>query len=57
MLILWGSADGFFDAAAQDRLKAALPKARFTTFAGAGHNIMWEQPKAVADAIADFLLP
>jgi len=56
VLILWGSADGFFDAAAQDRLKAALPKARFMAFAGAGHNIMWEQPKAVADAIADFLL-
>lgn len=54
-LILWGDKDGFFDAAAQERVKAALPSARHETFAGFGHNMFWEAPEKVGAMITDFL--
>lgn len=55
VLILWGSADGFFDADAQKTLRAALPQAKFVRFENVGHNIMWEQPENVAQEILSFL--
>ncbi len=57
VLILWGDQDGLFDAATQDRLRAALPAARFETFAGYGHNMFWETPETVAGILNDFLQP
>jgi pimeloyl-ACP methyl ester carboxylesterase len=57
VLILWGDQDGLFDAATQDRLRAALPSARFETFAGYGHNMFWETPESVAGVLKDFLQP
>ena len=54
-LILWGDQDGLFDASHQERLRAALPAARFETFAGYGHNMFWETPERVGATIETFL--
>jgi pimeloyl-ACP methyl ester carboxylesterase len=54
VLILWGREDPLFGASDQDELRRALPQARFVTLQ-TGHNVMWEQPKPVADALLEFL--
>ncbi len=51
-LILWGDQDALFGAAEQEALRAALPQARFVTFAGLGHNMFWEQPRQAGEMIA-----
>lgn len=53
--IFWGDKDALFDAAAQDRLRAALPRADFHQFPGLGHNFFWEQPASAARLIATTL--
>jgi pimeloyl-ACP methyl ester carboxylesterase len=57
VLILWGDQDGLFDAVSQERLRTALPAARFETFEGYGHNMFWETPEGVAGILTDFLQP
>lgn len=54
-LVLWGDQDQLFDAAHQERLHAALPAAKYRTFAGFGHNMFWETPVQVGDAIDAFI--
>lgn len=54
-LVLWGDQDGLFDASHQERLRAALPAARFETFAGYGHNMFWETPERVGATVGSFL--
>jgi pimeloyl-ACP methyl ester carboxylesterase len=54
-MILWGDKDSAFGPGAQAELRRALPDARFTAFAGQGHNLHWERPDAVAEAITAFL--
>jgi pimeloyl-ACP methyl ester carboxylesterase len=54
-LILWGDQDALFGAAEQEALRAALPDARFETFAGLGHNMFWEQPQVAGEMIAEFI--
>ena len=53
-LVLWGADDGIAPPAYGERLAAALPNARFTKIAGAGHHPQVEQPQQVADAILRF---
>ncbi len=54
-LILWGSADGFFDQAKQDALRELGPFAKFIAYEGNGHNLQWEIPEQMAkDCIAFF---
>lgn len=55
MMIVWGDQDQLFDATHQDALRAAYPKARFETFAKAGHNMFWEEPQRAAELINGFL--
>lgn len=55
VLILWGDQDSLFDAASQDKLKAAFPQAQYETFVGAGHNMFWEFPERAASVIETFL--
>ncbi|MBL8250201.1 MAG: alpha/beta hydrolase, partial [Candidatus Competibacter sp.] len=56
VLVIWGTLDALFSQADQDALLAALPPgAQFKPFANAGHNIHWEQPWAVANAIRLFI--
>lgn len=54
-LILWGDKDSLFDAASQDAVKAALPKAEHETYVGFGHNMFWETPETVGARITAFL--
>jgi pimeloyl-ACP methyl ester carboxylesterase len=54
-LILWGDQASLFDARSQERLQGSVPGARLETFAGLGHNLLWEDPEEVAAAIGDFL--
>jgi pimeloyl-ACP methyl ester carboxylesterase len=56
-LIVWGDKDGIFNEQTQNDLRAALPMAQFKAFAGLGHNLMWEKPVEVGEAIAGFLAP
>lgn len=44
-------------AAHQDRLRAALPEARFETFAGSSHSMCWETPETVGPLVSGFLAP
>lgn len=55
VLILWGDQDGLFGAESQERLRAALPGARFETFAGFGHNMFWEAPERAGALVSAFL--
>lgn len=50
--IFWGEKDALFDAATQERLRAALPRARFHEMKGLGHNFFWEQPGPAAALFA-----
>lgn len=54
-MILWGEHDPAFPAANQERLRAALPHAKFTRYDKAGHNVHWEMPARVAEDILRFL--
>jgi pimeloyl-ACP methyl ester carboxylesterase len=54
-LILWGENDQAFPAPNQDRLRRALPGARFREYARVGHNPHWEIPQEVAAEITGFL--
>jgi pimeloyl-ACP methyl ester carboxylesterase len=54
-LVIWGDQDPLFGAEAQAAVKAALPAARYETFAGFGHNMFWETPQATGELIAGFL--
>lgn len=55
VLILWGDQDGFFDAASQDAVRVAYPKAEYQAYPGFGHNMFWEIPDQVAARILPFL--
>lgn len=54
-LILWGSQDGFFNQAAQEALRQAIPQAEFIAYDGIGHNIQWEMPEKMAEDVLRFL--
>ncbi len=54
-LLIWGSKDPIFEEDVRQTLRAALPAARVKIFAGLGHNPFWEDPRAVAAVINDFL--
>ncbi|PZR00507.1 MAG: alpha/beta hydrolase [Cereibacter sphaeroides] len=54
-LILWGDQDGLFDAASQEAVKAAFPKAEYQAYPGFGHNMFWETPETVGARITGFL--
>ncbi len=54
-LIVWGGADGFFNAEVQGALKKAIPQAEFIAYSQAGHNIQWEIPEKMAADVRKFL--
>lgn len=54
-LVFWGDKDPLFDAEHQRGVHAALPAATYRTFAGFGHNMFWETPEQVGDAIDTFI--
>jgi pimeloyl-ACP methyl ester carboxylesterase len=54
-LVVWGVSDRLLPPAYAERWRELLPDARVVTVAEAGHMLPYEQPAAVADAIARFL--
>jgi pimeloyl-ACP methyl ester carboxylesterase len=54
-LLIWGELDPIFGEDARATLREALPAAQVKVFPGLGHNPFWEDPKAVAAVIDDFL--
>ena len=54
-LLIWGSKDPIMEEPARRTLREALPQAKVKVFEGLGHNPFWEDPRAVAQAINDFL--
>lgn len=55
VLILWGEKDEMFGAGHQAVLRNALPAAQLKSYAGLGHNLHWERPQDVAQAVGAFL--
>jgi pimeloyl-ACP methyl ester carboxylesterase len=53
-LILWGDQDTIMPAASQELLRRALTGAEHKLYEKAGHNLPWEQPEQVAQAIIGF---
>ncbi|MGH8974332.1 MAG: alpha/beta fold hydrolase [Acidimicrobiia bacterium] len=54
-LILWGDRDAFCPRTDQDALLAAIPAARLTVYAGAGHALHWEEPERYAADVATYV--
>lgn len=54
-LMLWGDKDPIFGPADRCALIQALPKAQVKIFHNLGHNMFWEDPKAVAKIVNGFL--
>lgn len=54
-LVLWGERDGWLTPDVGDRLAAAVPGARRRTVPDAGHFLPEDAPRAVADALLEFL--
>jgi pimeloyl-ACP methyl ester carboxylesterase len=53
-LLVWGERDAFSPRSAQDGLVAAIPGARLSVYAGAGHAMHWEEPARFAAELAAF---
>ena len=53
-LVVWGERDAFSPRRAQDGLLAAIPGARLSVYAGAGHAMHWEEPARFAAELAVF---
>jgi pimeloyl-ACP methyl ester carboxylesterase len=56
-LLIWGSADPIMEPPVRRTLRRALPHAKVVIFPGLGHNPFWEDPRACAAVIDDFLAP
>lgn len=54
-LLIWGGRDTVFGAAGPEALRAGLTHAKIRTFASLGHDLFWEDPRAVADVMIGFL--
>ncbi|HVM85961.1 MAG TPA: alpha/beta hydrolase [Candidatus Binatia bacterium] len=53
-LVLWGDRDSLFDAEAQRKLLALLPRGELRVYPGVGHGPNWEVPGTVARDIIAF---
>lgn len=54
-LLIWGGSDPLMEEPVRRTLIDALPAARVKIFDGLGHNPFWEDPRAVAAAVNEFL--
>ncbi len=57
VLLIWGSADPIMEPPVRRTLRQALPHAKVVIFPGLGHNPFWEDPRACAAVINEFLAP
>jgi pimeloyl-ACP methyl ester carboxylesterase len=54
-MLVWGEHDPLVPVSLGHKLRRYLPHARFVVMKQAGHNPMWDRPKAFNSLIADFL--
>ncbi|HEX6308510.1 MAG TPA: alpha/beta hydrolase [Longimicrobiales bacterium] len=54
-LLLCGDQDGFCTPDVQQRILSAVPSARLLTYEATGHALHWEQPRLVAEDLAQFV--
>ncbi len=54
-LLIWGARDPFVVGRGHDALIAGIARAQVKTFASLGHDLLWEDPQAVADVMIGFL--
>ena len=52
--VIWGEADAWLDPAQADRLSEAIPGSRLEKVAGAGHFVMEDAPREVAEILSGF---
>jgi pimeloyl-ACP methyl ester carboxylesterase len=54
-LLIWGGRDTLVDDAGRRALRSGIPHAETRAFGALGHDLFWEDPRAVADALIAFL--
>jgi pimeloyl-ACP methyl ester carboxylesterase len=54
-LLVWGSCDGIFGRAEQERLLLGIRGAALYVYEGAGHALHWEQPERFARDLREFV--
>ena len=54
-LLIWGARDTLVGDAGRDALRAGLARVEVRTFGSLGHDLFWEDPRAVAGVISEFL--
>lgn len=54
-LLIWGAKDALFDSAGKNALINGIANVEVRTFEEYGHDLIWEDPQAVADVMITFL--
>jgi pimeloyl-ACP methyl ester carboxylesterase len=54
-LLIWGARDTLVSAAGREALRIGIGRAEVRTFDSLGHDLFWEDPRAVATVMIDFL--
>jgi pimeloyl-ACP methyl ester carboxylesterase len=55
-LLIWGARDALLTEAGRDALRAGLARVEVRTFPSLGHDLFWEDPRAVANVMISFLM-
>jgi len=54
-LLIWGGRDSLEGSAGRAALRAGIPGAQVRNFPSLGHDLIWEDPRGVARAMAQFI--
>ncbi|MGH8136837.1 MAG: alpha/beta fold hydrolase [Steroidobacteraceae bacterium] len=54
-LLIWGGKDTLVSDAGREALRAGIPRVQVRMFPSLGHDLFWEDPRAVAAVLIDFL--
>jgi pimeloyl-ACP methyl ester carboxylesterase len=55
-LLVWGEKDVLVPPTLGEAAQQAIPDARLVMIGGAGHNVMWDQPRRFNQVVLDFLV-
>ena len=54
-LLIWGARDTLISDSGREALRSGIARVEVRTFASLGHDLFWEDPRAVAAVMIDFL--
>jgi pimeloyl-ACP methyl ester carboxylesterase len=54
-LLIWGGRDTVMSAAGREALRTGIPRSEVRIFPALGHDLIWQDPGALAAAITEFL--